>query len=39
MSALMLVEVAGPHLDYVAYSLPVTGLVTAESNHYTCVTV
>ena len=25
MSALMLVELAGEHLNYVAYSLPVTG--------------
>ena len=25
MSALMLVELAGAHLNYVAYSLPVTG--------------
>ncbi len=38
MSAVMLVELAGPHLKYVAYSLPVTGLVTAESVHYTCET-
>ena len=38
MFALMLVELAGEHLNYVAYSLPVTGLVIAESGYYTCVT-